>query len=416
MLLSKRSEMFHPDLWPAYYRSARGIAVVDLDGRTLQDFSLMGVGTNTLGYRRKEVDRAVAVQVRRGNMTSLNNPAEPELAEKLISMHPWAGMAHFTRSGGEAMAVAVRVARAATGRDPVAVCGYHGWHDWYLSLNLEDAQGLDSLLLPGLEPNGVPKALAGTSHAFVYGDIASLEALFQRHRLAAVVMEVARGAPPDDGFLADVRALCERNGTVLIFDECSTGFRQSFGGIHLNTQVVPDMVMLGKALGNGYAINAVLGRQTLMDYARTTFISSTFWTEGIGTAAALATLDVMERSRSWETISETGRVVKSAWKDISQGAGVPIQVAGLDALATFRFDDPRHQALKTFFTQEMLRRGYLAGTSFYSSTGHTPSRVAGYVDSFGEVFRLISERWADSEFERHLVGPVSHQTFKRLSN
>jgi len=416
MLLSKRAEMFHPSLWPAYYRSARGITVRDLDRRKFQDFYLMGVGTNSLGYARREVDSAVTAQIRRGNMSSFNNPGEPRLAEQLVSMHPWSDMVRFTRTGGEAMAVAIRIARAATARDHVAVCGYHGWHDWYLSLNLENPTGLDSLLLPGLEPNGVPSQLRSTNHAFEYGNIDPLMELVSTHQLAAVVMEVARGATPDNAFLTKVRDLCSKNGIVLIFDECSTGFRESFGGLHLNIGVEPDIAMFGKALGNGYAVNAVIGRREVMENAQKSFISSTFWTEGIGTSAAIKTLEVMERTRSWEKISSVGRDVKSGWNAIARELELPISVAGLDALASFKFIDSRSNVFKTFITQEMLKRGYLAGTTFYASTEHSSRRISGYLDALEGVMTFIADKWDTAHFEQYLVGPEAHQTFRRLTN
>ena len=230
MLLSKRAEMFLPELWPTYFESAKGISVTDVDGRTFRDFYLMGVGTNSLGYGHPEVDQAVIAQVQRGNMSSLNNPGEVELAEKLIGLHTWADMARFTRSGGEAMAVAVRIARAASGRNHVAVCGYHGWHDWYLSLNLADPNGLDSMLLPGLEPNGVPSQLAGTTHAFSYGDLEGIRQLASEKDLAAIVLEVARGAEPNTTFLSALRELCSSLSIVLVFDECTSGFRETLAG------------------------------------------------------------------------------------------------------------------------------------------------------------------------------------------
>lgn len=416
MLLSKRSEMFLPDLWPSYYQSAKGISVTDLDGRTFQDFYLMGVGTNSLGYGHKAIDRAVISQVRRGNMSSLNNPGEPELAEKLIAMHPWSEMARFTRTGGEAMAVAVRIARAATGRDHVAVCGYHGWHDWYLSLNLENPTGLNSLLLPGLEPLGVPSQLTSTSHTFNYGDAAGFEALVQQYDLAAVVMEVARATEPDLEFLRVVKDTCQRSGVVLVFDECSTGFRESYGGLHLNTDINPDMVMLGKALGNGYAVNAILGTAAVMDHAQRTFISSTFWTEGIGTSAALKVLEVMAANKSWERISQAGAQMKQIWLDVSQQTEVPITISGLDALATFRFEHDSHNEIKTFLTQEMLKRGLLAGTGFYASTSHSPSRLARYAEHVYEVFNEIANQLQSGRFKLDLMGPEAHESFKRLTN
>jgi len=416
MLLSKRAEMFLPDLWPTYFSAAKGISVTDLDGRTFRDFYLMGVGTNSLGYAHPEVDRAVIEQVGRGNMSSFNNPAEPELAEMLVSLHPWSDMVRFTRSGGEAMAVAVRIARAASGRDHVAVCGYHGWHDWYLSLNLLNPTGLDSLLLPGLEPNGVPSQLSGTTHAFDYGDIAGITELAKQVELGAIVIEVARGEKPNLEFLTGLRELCDRESIVLVFDECTSGFRETYGGLHLATGIEPDMAMFGKALGNGYAVNAIVGRQSIMEAAQTSFISSTFWTEAIGTAAAIRTLSVMKEVGSWIQISETGSRIKEDWRSLAAEHELEIEVFGLDALAMFRFIDSRHNLFKTFITQEMLKRGFLAGTSFYVSTAHAQTDVDDYLDSLSEVFGLISQHRNDTEFQILLDSREAHQTFKRLSN
>ena len=416
MLLSKRAEMFLPDLWPAYFDSARGIVVRDIDGREFRDFYLMGVGTNSLGYAHHEVDEAVVSQVRRGNMSSLNNPGEPQLAEKLIELHPWADMARFTRSGGEAMAVAVRIARAATGRDNVAVCGYHGWHDWYLSLGLANQSGLESMLLPGLEPNGVPAQLAGTNHPFVYGDFSGIEELARSVDLAAIILEVARGAEPDFEFLKGLRQLCTSKSIVLIFDECTSGFRQTYGGLHLATGVEPDMAMFGKALGNGYAVNAVIGRENVMNAAQSSFISSTFWTEGIGTAAANRTLEVMNRESSWERISATGHRVKESWRELAAEHSLEIEIFGLDALAMFRFADERHNQFKTFITQEMLKKGFLAGTSFYVSTAHEPEDVEEYLSALSEVFEEIARHRESQDFLGMLDSYEAHQTFRRLSN
>lgn len=416
MLLSKRAEMFLPELWPTYFESAKGISIKDIDGRKFRDFYLMGVGTNSLGYAHPEVDGEVINQVQRGNMSSLNYPGEPKLAESLISLHPWADMARFTRSGGEAMAVAVRIARAASGRSHVAVCGYHGWHDWYLSVNLMNPNGLDSLLLPGLEPNGVPPQLEGTTHAFNYGDKESIEKLAHEKDLAAIVVEVARGAQPDKSFLAALRELCTSKSIVLVFDECTSGFRETFGGLHLATGVDPDMAMFGKALGNGYAVNAVIGRKSVMESAQTSFISSTFWTEAIGTAAANKTLELMKREKSWEQISRTGRQVKDGWRKLAEENSLDIQVFGLDALAMFRFVEERHNEFKTFITQEMLKKGFLAGTSFYVSTAHTQSDVGDYLDALSAVFQEIARIQDSPTPGGFLDSREAHQTFKRLSN
>jgi len=177
MLLSKRPEMFLPGEWPAYFSRAKGCRVWDLDDREYIDMSIMGIGTNILGYGHPEVDEAVVQMVRAGNMSTLNCPEEVLLAERLVELHPRAEMVRFARSGGEANAIAIRIARAASGRDKVAVYGYHGWHDWYLSANLADDYNLDGHLLPGLEPKGVPRDLAGMVFLFAYNRFDELEAL-----------------------------------------------------------------------------------------------------------------------------------------------------------------------------------------------------------------------------------------------
>ena len=232
-------------------------------------------------------------------MTSLNCPEEVFLAEKLVEMHPWADMVRFARTGGEANAISIRIARAATGRDKVAICGYHGWHDWYLASNLNNSDLLKNHLLAGLEPKGVPNNLQETTFPFAYNNLDELKKIISVHKLAAVKMEVERTMPPNEGFLKAVRKLCDENGIALIFDECTSGFRETFGGLHKKYNVNPDMAIFGKALGNGYAITSVIGKRNIMDAAQSTFISSTF-DERIGPIAALETLKWMEYEKSWE--------------------------------------------------------------------------------------------------------------------
>ena len=276
MLLSKRPEMFLPDIWPSYYSKAQGCSVWDLDGNHFIDMSIMGIGTNILGYGNKEVDASVSKAVSRGNMSSLNCPEEVYLAEKLIEINPWSDMVRLARSGGEANAIAIRIARAATGKDKVAICGYHGWHDWYLSANLGNSSGLDNLLLPGLDTKGVPKNLEGTVLPFKYNDFNHLESLVNDSDVGVIKMEVVRNEEPKDNFLQKVRNLATKKGIVLIFDECTSGFRETYGGLHLKYNVEPDMAMYGKALGNGYAITAIVGRKEIMEAAQSSFLSSTF--------------------------------------------------------------------------------------------------------------------------------------------
>jgi glutamate-1-semialdehyde 2,1-aminomutase len=324
MLLSKRAEMFLPELWPAYFSKSNGCQVWDLDGNAFIDMSIMGVGTNSLGYGHPEVDAAVISTVMAGNMSTLNCPEEVYLSEKLIELHPWADMVKLARSGGEANAVAIRIARAASGRDKVAFCGYHGWHDWYLSANLGDGERLAGHLLPGLDPKGVPQNLSGTVFPFTYNNYAELEALVNQHDIGVIKMEVSRNKGPEDNFLQKVRQLATERGIVLIFDECTSGFRQTFGGLHKLYGVEPDMAMFGKALGNGYAITATIGRREVMEAAQSTFISSTFWTERIGPAAALKTLEVMERTESWTRITNTGLAIRARWQALADSYGVAV--------------------------------------------------------------------------------------------
>lgn len=415
MLLSKRAEMFAPGQWPAYFSKAKGCRIWDLDGRPYIDMSMMGIGTNTLGYGHPEVDEAVQQVIAKGNLSTLNCPEEVYLAEKLVELHPWADMVRFARSGGEANAIAIRIARAAAGKDQVAICGYHGWHDWYLAANLGDGESLASHLLPGLEPKGIPTALKDTVFPFHYNQFEELEALVNQHDIGVIKMEVQRSEPPREGFLEKVRQLATEKGIVLIFDECTSGFRQALGGLHKVYGVEPDMAIFGKALGNGYAITAVIGRREVMEAAQSTFISSTFWTERIGPAAALKTLEVMESVRSWEKITETGKKIAEIWQQLGKKHQLDITTFGLPALIRFRFAGDRNLEYKTLITQEMLSKGYLATNSVYVCTEHSPEIIEGYTQALDEVFALIKECEDGRDVKTLLKGEVCHAEMRRLN-
>ena len=415
MLLSKRAEMFLPDQWPAYFSKAKGCKVWDLDGNEFIDMSIMGIGTNTLGYGHPEVDEAVRQTVSSGNMSTLNCPEEVYLAEKLVELHPWAGMVRFARSGGEANAIAIRIARAASGKDKVAFCGYHGWHDWYLAANLSDEKGLDGHLLPGLEPNGVPRNLRGSVLPFSYNNFAELETLVNTHDIGVIKMEVARSTGPQDNFLHKVRELATKRGIVLVFDECTSGFRQTFGGLHKLYGVEPDMAMFGKALGNGYAITGIIGRREVMEAAQSTFISSTFWTERIGPTAALKTLEVMERIKSWEIITQIGLGVTARWKALAEKHGLSIKTSGLPAITSFAVDSPKNMEYKTLITQEMLAKGYLATNLMFICTEHSPEVIDRYFEALDPVFGLIRLCEDGKDVMSLLKGPVCHGGFRRLA-
>jgi glutamate-1-semialdehyde 2,1-aminomutase len=416
MLLSKRPEMFLPDQWPSYFSKAKGCKVWDLEGKEYTDMSIMGIGTNTLGYGNDEVDSSVLETVRRGNMSTFNCPEEVYLAEKLIEINPWADMVRFARSGGEANSIAIRIARAASGKDKVAICGYHGWHDWYLSANHNDSDELSGHLLPGLNPNGVPKGLKNTVYPFRYNNFEELLKIVNDNEIGVIKMEVIRNYGPQNNFLQKVRDLATDKGIVLIFDECTSGFRETFGGIYKKYEVVPDMVMYGKTIGNGYALTAVVGKKEVMEAAQTTFISSTFWTERIGPSAALTTLKVMERVKSWEIISEKGMKMQLGWQKLANENNLSITLSGIPALSTYSFDSERALSYKTLVTQEMLKKGFLASTNFYACTEHSDENFEHYFNLLNEVFIKIRKcENGDLDINDLLEGPICHGGFNRLN-
>ena len=416
MLLSKRPEMFLPEHWPSYFSKAKGCRIWDLDGKELIDMTIMGIGTNTLGYGNEAVDAAVMETVKNGNMSTLSCPEEVYLAEKLIELNPWAEMVRFARSGGEANSIAIRIARAASGKDKVAICGYHGWHDWYLSANHTDVDKLSKHLLPGLSPNGVPKNLKNSVYPFNYNNFEELHTIVKNNDIGVIKMEVVRNFGPEDNFLHKVRELATRNNIVLIFDECTSGFRETFGGIYQKYKVEPDMVMYGKTIGNGYALTAVVGKRSVMEAAQSTFISSTFWTERIGPVAALATLNEMERVKSWEVITENGKKMQEGWKNLASLHNLKITLAGIPALSTYTFKSKEALSYKTLISQEMLKKGILASTNFYASTAHTNDEFEIYFNVLDEIFKKISKcEVGEIQIEDLIKGPICHSGFKRLN-
>ena len=418
MLFSKRAEMFLPGAWPSYFNKAKGSKIWDLDGRKFLDMSYMGIGTNILGYGNKDVDNKVRETINKGNMSTLNCPEEVELAEKLVELHPWSDCAKFTRSGGEANAVAIRIARAATRKDKIAICGYHGWHDWYLAANLNNNDKLKSMHIPGLQPLGVPKKLRGTTLTFDYNDINSLEKIINNHKndLCAIKMEVSRNQKPKNNFLENVKFLAKKNKILLIFDECTSGFRQTFGGLHKHYKVYPDLAIFGKALGNGYAINAVIGGRDIMSFANSSFISSTFWTERIGPTAALKTLEVMEKIKSWDLITNKGLYVQNKIHKLAKKNNLKIKFYGLPALLNFEIISQNFFEYKNLITQEMLKNFILATNSIYFSTEHSKKDIARYLFCLDKVFNLISNCENEGrDIYSLLENPLSQKGFSRLN-
>lgn len=415
-LLSKRPEMFLPDLWPSYYSKAKGCEVWDLDGVHYYDFAQMGVGSCTLGYANNNVDNAVKYAVDNGSMCSLNSYEEIELAEKLTELHPWAECARFARSGGEACAIAVRIARAATGRGKVAFCGYHGWSDWYISANIGDTTKLDEQLLPGLKPSGVPRELYDTAIPFMYNDIDSLREIIDKYNgeFAAIIMEPRRGEPVKEGFLEGVRKLADKIGAVLIFDEVTAGFRMTIGGVHKLYNVEPDMAVFGKALGNGYPITAIIGKRSVMEAANGSFISSTFWTERIGFAAGVASLKEMERIDSPKILMRYGDKIVDGLNKTADKYNLNLKISHMTPIAHTDWDYPDGLAVQTLYAQEMLDRGYLVSSAIYATTAYTDEILDKFLVDTDEVFALIKDALENNKVEAMLRGPVKQSGFARL--
>ena len=357
MLLSKRPQLFLPNLWPTYYSKTKSCYIWDLDNNKFIDMSYMGVGTNILGYNNEKVDLAVKKVIKKGNISTLNSPEEVKLAKELIRMHKWAYQVKFARTGGEIATIAIRIARNYSKKNKVLICGYHGWHDWYLSANLNKKTSLDKHLFNNLNVGGIPKELGKFTLSMAYNDFEGLKKIHKKNpEIGVLIMEVQRNSVPEKNFLKKIRNFCNKNNIVLIFDECTSGFRETYGGLHLKYKIEPDIMLLVKALGNGFAVTALLGRKKIMQKSVDLFISSTFWTERIGSVAALATLDEMKRLKSWKKITKIGKHIKKEWKKIFNKYSIENEIKGLESIVSFEFKKNNFNAYKTFITQEMLKK------------------------------------------------------------
>lgn len=416
-LLSKRPDMFSLGVWPGYYSRAQGFEIWDLDGNRYIDMSIGGIGANVLGYADPDVDAAVIEAIKCGVSSSLNCPEEVELADLLCEMHPWAEMARYTRSGGESMALAIRIARAHTGRDKLAFCGYHGWHDWYLAANIGTENALGTHLLPGLEPAGVPTGLKGTALPFRYGDLDDLKDIVTANRgqLAAIVMEPIRNERPSDEFLQGARQLADEAGAVLVVDEISAGLRMNTGGAHLWLGLQPDIAVFSKALGNGYPIGAIIGKGGIMQSAQRSFISSTCWTERTGPTAAIATLRKHRDLQAGKHLTAMGERVQAGWRGLFAKHKLPASVRGIPPLSHFAFEHPLAQSLKALFIQLMLEQGFLASSSFYAMYVHQQKQVDAYLAAADGALAEIADALQRGEVERRLEGMPSSVGFKRLT-
>ncbi|MBN1555896.1 MAG: aminotransferase class III-fold pyridoxal phosphate-dependent enzyme [Phycisphaerae bacterium] len=419
MLLSKRPELFAPGAWPVYFKRAWGSKVEDVDGNVYTDF-VGDVGATLLGRADPDVNAAVRNVIEHGNFCTQNYPGEIELTELLCDIIPCAEQVRFARGGGEADVVAIRIARGFTRKDRVAFCGYHGWHDWYLSANLADDSTLDGHLLPGLRPLGVPRPLAQTALPFQFNHLQSLKELLESRpgEFAAIIMEATRHHPPEKGFLEGVRKLADEHQAVLIFDEVVTGFRMSLGGAQEYFGVTPDIATFAKTISNGYPMAAVVGKKEIMRIVDEQFISSTYWTDAIGTAAALATIKKIRQTGAVEYVWELGTELMNGLKEAISRAGIPADVQGWAPLSILAFQDENPDvaaAMKTLFVRGQLSRGFLSSAMHYMMTSHTREDIQAYLSACEKSMKEVKHSLDKNTLMEDIEHRPSRPLFKRLT-
>lgn len=415
-LLSKRPDRFSRGIWPTYFAQAKGVEVTDLDGNKYLDFSIGGIGATVLGYADEDVNKAVIDVINKGSATTLNPPEEVELAKKLIELHPWAQMARFARSGGEAMAVAVRIARVATKKDKIVFCGYHGWMDWYLAANLGKKEALDEHWIKGLNPNGVPKGLKDTAIPFLYNNIEDFNKAIEKagDDLAAIVMEPIRNFEPTKEFIEAIHEMAKKKNIPLIIDEISAGFRICNGGAHLKLGFKPDIAVFSKALGNGFPISAVIGKKWVMQFAQEAFITSTNWTERVGNVAALAMINKFVKNDVSKHLVKIADMVWQGWEELAKKHDLKIHIGGFKPMIHFGFEQ-NHSTNIAYFTQEMLKKGFLASGGFYSMYAHKEEHVKKYLNAVDEVFTDLSVLIKNNKVGEKLEGQVVQEGFGRIN-
>jgi len=416
-LLSKRPDRYAKDIWPVYFSKAKGCQIWDLDDNVYIDMAQNGIGTAILGYSDDDINQSVVNAINNGVNTTLNAPEEVELAKKLLELNPSMGGVKFARGGGEAMSLAVRIARTHTKLDKVAFSGYHGWSDWYLATNLSSASNLNEHLLPGLQPSGVPSGLSGTAFPFKYNDISDFKMLLRQHNdIGVIVLEGARYDLPSADFLKAIDIESKRKGIVVIVDEITSGLRMSESGVYRLFDFDPDIAVYGKALGNGFAISAVVGKKEVMDSAQDTFISSTMWTERVGFVAGLATLNKLTECNVYKHLIEVGTHIGNGWTELAKKHKLDIFITDYKPLITFKLNYGEiNNAIATLFIQEMLKKGYLASTSVYVTYAHTIEIANKYLENVDEVFELMSDAIKNDKVLDLLETEVRTDMFKRLN-
>ncbi len=390
-LLSKRPERFSNSYWPIYFSKAKGIEIWDLNKIKYTDMSIMGIGTSTLGYRNDRIDKRVKISINKGINTTLNSLDEYLLAKEILKYDRFADKVKFARGGGEAMSIAIRIARAKNKFSKIAFSGYHGWQDWYIAANLENNKNLNNHLLKNLIPMGIPKELKGTIMPFKFNNFNELNNLTKKNNFSAIVIECGRYNYLSKNFIMKINQLCKKKKICLIVDEITTGWRETNGGLYRKLGIKPDIVVYGKSLGNGYAISAIVGKEKYMKYGNRTFISSTAWTENIGFNAGLAVIDFFVKNNVSEHLIQMGNLIKKGWEISAKKNKIKLEIGGLKTIPSFQFKYRKNnEKIYTFFTDMMLKEKYLATNSIYLSYQHKKKHIQKYLFKLDKVFKKIN--------------------------
>ena len=386
---------------PMFLDKGIGSQIWDIDGNQYTDF-INGLLCISLGYQDTDVDDAIRTQLCKGISFSLPHKLEAEVAELLVKLIPCAEMVRFAKNGSDVTSAAIRLARAHTNKEHIAVCGYHGWQDWYIGSTTRDL--------------GVPQATKKLTHGFTYNDISSLEALIENHsdELAAVIMEPLNITPPEDGFLEKVRELCSRNGIVLIFDEIITGFRYHLGGAQSYFGVTPDLATFGKGMANGMPLSAIVGKREIMMLMNDIFFSGTFGGETLSLAAAKATIGKMQQVKFDQYIWSLGEYLIEQYQEHCSEFSM-FELKGL-APWTFLLINEGHDTpantIKSWLIQELCKRGILFIGSHNLSLSHTKKDIDKLINAYRELFRQAEILNEQHSFAAHLDGLEIESIFK----
>ena len=416
-ILSKRPERYAGKIWPTYFKKAKGCKIWDLENNKFYDFAQMGIGASILGYSNNDLNKFIKKKIDLGISTTLNSFEEVDLAKKLLKLNPGFKGVKFARSGGEAMAVAIRLARALNNnRQEIAFSGYHGWFDWYLATNLQAKKNLNEHLLPGLDTIGVDKKLKGSIHPFSYNKFSELEKLVKKNKkIGIVVVESARYDYPEKSFVIKINEICKKNNIILICDEITTGFRISNTGAYKKIGFNPELVVYGKGLGNGFPITAVVGKKDIMNTARKSFISSSNWSERVGFCAALKTIEIIEKKKVWKHLDAIGKQIREGWVKIFKKYNLDISVGNFLPLVSMKLNYGKlNNYILTYFMQDMLEKGYLVSSSIYVSQSHTKKICTEYMRDCNLTFKKISFLIKNKKLKKSLKTSIRSDAFQRL--